>query len=224
LRETFCDASCVFSYARGAQSMESGTVNGAKQQLRTVVLLRIATLVLYYPRRGYLFIIFFIPIMLKVGKKAPAFSLLDQTEQKHSLKQYVGQWTLIYFYPKDDTPGCTKEACMIADVYKDFKRLKVAVLGVSKDTPKSHQKFAQKYNLPFTLLSDPEMAMITKYGALKEKSMFGKPVRGTLRISYLIAPDGTIARVYPEVDPATHALELLKDIKVLQKEAKKQQG
>jgi peroxiredoxin Q/BCP len=159
--------------------------------------------------------------MLKVGKKAPAFSLLDQTEQKHALKQYARQWVLIYFYPKDDTPGCTKEACMIADVYKDFKRLKVQVFGVSKDTPKTHMKFAQKYNLPFTLLSDPDMSMITKYGAFKEKNMFGKMARGTHRISYLISPDGTIAKVYPEVDPASHALELLKDIKQFQKEAKK---
>jgi len=159
--------------------------------------------------------------MLKVGKKAPLFSLLDQTEQKHTLKQYVGQWLLIYFYPKDDTPGCTKEACAIADVYKDFKRLKVQVFGVSKDTPKTHKKFADKYNLPFTLLSDPDMEMIAKYNAQKEKSMFGKPVRGTHRISYLISPEGIIARVYPEVDPANHAIELLKDIKQLQKEAKK---
>ncbi|MFN3188452.1 MAG: thioredoxin-dependent thiol peroxidase [Candidatus Paceibacteria bacterium] len=159
--------------------------------------------------------------MLKIGKKVPAFSLLDQLEQKHTLKQYAGQWVLIYFYPKDDTPGCTKEACMIADVYKDFKRLKVNVFGVSKDTPKTHKKFAEKYNLPFTLLSDPEMVMIAKYGAFKEKKMFGKTVRGTLRISYLISPEGTIAKVYPEVDPASHALELLKDIKQLQKEAKK---
>lgn len=159
--------------------------------------------------------------MLIVGKKAPAFSLLDQVEQKHTLKQYAGQWLLIYFYPKDDTPGCTKEACMIADVYKDFKRLKVQVLGVSKDTPKTHKKFAEKYNLPFTLLSDPDMSMITKYGAFKEKNMFGKVARGTQRISYLVAPDGLIAKVYPDVDPASHALELLKDIKQLQKEAKK---
>ncbi len=162
--------------------------------------------------------------MIKVGKKAPTFSLLDQSEQKHTLKQYAGQWLLIYFYPKDDTPGCTKEACAIADVYKDFKRLKVQVFGVSKDTPKTHMKFAQKYNLPFTLLSDPDMSMITKYGAFKEKNMFGKMARGTHRISYLISPDGTIAKVYPEVDPASHALELLKDIKQFQKEAEKAQA
>jgi thioredoxin-dependent peroxiredoxin len=158
--------------------------------------------------------------MLKIGRKAPAFSLLDQDAQTHTLKQYAGKWMLLYFYPKDDTPGCTKEACMIADVYKDFGRLKVVVLGVSKDTPKSHKKFAEKYNLPFTLLSDPTMEMMDTYGAFVEKQMYGKTVRGTNRISYLINPEGKIAKAYPEVDPANHALELLKDIKILQKAAK----
>lgn len=159
--------------------------------------------------------------MLKIGRKAPAFSLQDQDNKTHTAKQYIGQFTIIYFYPKDDTPGCTKEACAIADVYKDFKRLKVAVLGVSKDTPRSHKKFAEKYSLPFTLLSDPTMEMMDKYGAFVEKQMYGKTVRGTNRISYLVDPAGKIAKVYPDVDPANHALELLKDIKALQKEAKK---
>jgi thioredoxin-dependent peroxiredoxin len=159
--------------------------------------------------------------MLKIGRKAPAFKLLDQDNAEHSLKEVVGKWVLIYFYPKDDTPGCTKEACMIAEVYKDFKRLKVTVFGVSKDTPRSHKKFAEKYNLPFMLLSDPAMEMMVKYGAFKEKKMFGKVARGTHRISYLVDPEGKIAKVYPEVDPANHALELLKDIKILQKEEKK---
>ncbi|MES2749051.1 MAG: thioredoxin-dependent thiol peroxidase [Patescibacteria group bacterium] len=159
--------------------------------------------------------------MLKIGRKAPAFSLLDQDSVMHTLKHYVGKWTLLYFYPKDDTPGCTKEACMIADVYNDFKKMKVSVIGVSKDTPKSHKKFAEKYTLPFTLLSDPTMEMMDKYGAFVEKQMYGKTVRGTNRISYLINPEGKIAKAYPNVDPANHALELLKDIKVLQKEAKK---
>lgn len=155
--------------------------------------------------------------MLKIGRKAPAFSLPDQNNATHTLKQYAGSWVLMYFYPKDDTPGCTKEACMIADVYKDFKRMKVMVLGVSKDTPRSHKKFAEKYTLPFTLLSNPTMEMMDTYGAFVEKKMYGKTVRGTNRISYLINPEGKIAKVYPEVDPANHALELLKDIKVLQK-------
>lgn len=155
--------------------------------------------------------------MLKEGKKAPAFKLVDQDQQTHSLKEQLGKWTLVYIYPKDDTPGCTKEACTIADVYKDFKRLGVTVFGLSKDTPKSHKKFAEKYNLPFTLLSDETMETIDKYGALVEKQMYGKPVRGTLRISYLINPEGKIAKVYPQVDPASHALELLADIKVAKK-------
>jgi len=159
--------------------------------------------------------------MLKIGRKAPAFSLLDQISTSTTLKQYIGKWVLLYFYPKDDTPGCTKEACMIAEVYTDFKKLGVSVLGVSKDTPKSHLKFAAKYNLPFTLLSDPTMEMMDKYGALVMKKMYGKDVRGTNRISYLIDPAGKIAKVYPEVDPANHALELLKDIKQLKREAKK---
>jgi len=158
--------------------------------------------------------------MLKVGRKAPLFVLKDQDGIEQKLKSYLGQWNLIYFYPKDDTPGCTKEACTIAEVYKDFKRLKVNVFGMSKDGVKSHKKFAEKYSLPFTLLSDPTMETMDKYGALVMKKMYGKDVRGTNRISYLVDQDGKIAKVYPEVDPASHALELLKDIKQLQKAAK----
>ncbi len=158
--------------------------------------------------------------MLKVGKKAPLFSLLDQSGFQQNLKDYAGQWVVLYFYPKDDTPGCTVEACTIAEVYQDFAKLKVPVFGMSKDTVKSHQKFALKYNLPFTLLSDPTMETMDKYGALAMKKMYGKEVRGTNRITYVINPAGKIAAAYPEVDPASHALLLLKDIKRLQKEAK----
>lgn len=160
--------------------------------------------------------------MLKVGRKAPLFKLADQDEKVQSLKDYVGKWTLIYFYPKDDTPGCTKEACTISDIYKDFKRQGVVVFGVSKDTSKSHKKFAEKYSLPFTLLSDPTMEMMDKYGALVEKTMYGKPARGTNRITYIINPEGKIAKGYEKVDPASHALELLADVRVLKKEYKKQ--
>ncbi len=159
--------------------------------------------------------------MLKVGRKAPLFKLKDQEGVEQTLKSYLGKWVLLYFYPKDDTPGCTKEACMIAEVYKDFKRLGVTVLGMSKDTVRSHKKFAEKYQLPFTLLSDPDMSTIDKYGAFGEKKMFGRTVRGTHRISYLINPEGKIAKVYPEVDPATHALVLLKDLKILLKSQSK---
>jgi len=158
--------------------------------------------------------------MLKVGRKAPLFILKDQTGEERSLKVELGKWILLYFYPKDDTPGCTVEACTIAEVYQDFKKLGVTVMGMSKDTVKSHQKFAEKYHLPFILLSDPKMETMDAYGALVMKKMYGKDVRGTNRVSYLISPEGKIAKVYPEVDPANHALELLKDIKALKKAAK----
>jgi peroxiredoxin Q/BCP len=154
--------------------------------------------------------------MLKIGKKAPVFSLLDQNSEVKNLKDLTGKWAVIYFYPKDDTPGCTKEACMIAEVYKDFEKKDVTVFGVSKDSPKSHLKFAEKYNLPFTLLSDPEATMIQKYEAWKEKSMFGKKYMGIDRVTYVIDPKGKIAKVYEKVDPASHALQILADIKLLQ--------
>lgn len=159
--------------------------------------------------------------MLKVGKKAPAFKLADQEGKVQTLKEYAGKWVLLYFYPKDDTPGCTKEACTISEVYKDFKRLGVTVMGVSKDSVKSHKKFALKYSLPFTLLSDESTEMIQKYGAWAEKTMRGKKYMGTLRVSYLVSPDGMIAKVYPDVDPANHALQLLTDLKTIKKEEKK---
>ena len=159
--------------------------------------------------------------MLKVGKKAPQFKLQDQYGTWHTWRGAAGEWHIIYFYPKDDTPGCTKEACTIAEIYKDFKRAKVNVFGVSKDSVKSHLKFAEKYQLPFTLLSDPEMKMMAKYGATVEKKMFGRPVRGTKRITYLVNPEGVIVKVYPDVDPASHALELLADIKQFKKAERK---
>ena len=158
--------------------------------------------------------------MLKIGRKAPAFVLLDQDGKTQSLKEQAGKWVLIYFYPKDDTPGCTKEARMIAEVYGDFKRLGVTVFGVSKDSVKSHKKFALKHNLPFVLLADTESIMLTSYDVLVEKSMFGKKYLGIARVSYVINPEGKIAAIYPDVDPASHALTLLADIKTLKKATK----
>ena len=151
--------------------------------------------------------------MLQEGTLAPDFSLLDQNEVAHTLAQYRGKTVLLYFYPKDDTPGCTKEACMIADVYNDFSANNIVVLGVSKDTPASHKKFATKYNLPFTLLSDRSGDVIDAYGAWQNKSMFGRSFMGISRISYLIDKEGKIQKVYPKVDPASHALEILSDVK-----------
>jgi peroxiredoxin Q/BCP len=155
--------------------------------------------------------------MLSVNDTAPDFSLLDQDERTHTLNDYPNQWKVIYFYPKDDTPGCTKEACAIRDIYKDFEKLHVHVFGVSKDTPAKHKKFADKYELPFTLLSDPEATMIDAYGAGKEKSMYGKTYMGIHRMSYLLDDHNKIVKVYPKVSPTEHALELLDDIRTLKK-------
>jgi peroxiredoxin Q/BCP len=154
--------------------------------------------------------------MLKINAEAPDFSLPDETGTIRTLGDYVGQWTVLYFYPKDDTPGCTQEACAIAEVYDEFAKRGVVVLGISKDTSVSHAKFKEKYHLPFTLLSDESTKIIQAYDAWQERSLYSKKYMGTVRVSYLLAPDGTIAKVYPKVTPADHALELLRDITELQ--------
>ncbi|MFZ2205345.1 MAG: peroxiredoxin [Candidatus Magasanikiibacteriota bacterium] len=141
--------------------------------------------------------------MLKVKTLAPNFKLLDQDGKEHSLVYHRGSYVLIYFYPKDDTPDCIKEAFSIRDLYKDFKANDIKVFGISPDSIESHKKFAEKYNLPFTLLSDPEKKVIQMYEA--DSIIFCK------RISYLIGPDGTIEKVYPNVDPAKHGIEILND-------------
>ncbi len=150
--------------------------------------------------------------MLEIGTKAPEFSLKDEDSVERNLVDYRGKKVLLYFYPKDDTPGCTKEACMIADVYGDFEKKGVAVLGVSKDSSASHRRFKEKYKLPFTLLSDKDGDTIDAYGAWQNKSMFGRSFMGIARVSYLIDEDGVIVQVYPKVDPATHALQILRDV------------
>lgn len=147
------------------------------------------------------------------GKKAPAFTLPDQTGKPHALKNYAGQWVLLYFYPKDDTPGCAKEACMIRDHFPDFKKLKIIVLGVSVDSVKSHAQFIKKYKLPFTLLSDLNKEVVEKYGVWQKKKFMGREYWGTLRTSFLINPEGKIAKIYENVKPETHAEEVLKNIK-----------
>lgn len=155
--------------------------------------------------------------MLKVGTKAKDFTLEDQDGKSHTLSDYFGKWILIYFYPKDDTPGCTKEACSIGEIYPNFKKLKTKVFGISADNVKSHKKFAEKFDLPFTLLSDPDKKVLKLYGALGEKSMYGKKYIGILRTSYLIAPNGKITKVYEKVKPEIHAEEVLEDIKKFSK-------
>lgn len=153
----------------------------------------------------------------EVGALAPDFSLLDQTEVVHKLSTYRGQWVLLYFYPKDDTPGCTVEACTLRDAFPKFKKIKAVVLGLSVDSPKSHQKFVDKFSLPFTLLSDTEKIVVTKYGVWGKKKFMGREYLGTNRVSFLINPDGRIIKVYPRVDPKIHAAEVLTDLQTLAK-------
>ena len=154
---------------------------------------------------------------LKVGAKAPAFELPDQEGKIHSLKDCAGKWVLLYFYPKDDTPGCTKEACMIRDNFPEFKKLKVSVFGVSTDSVKSHGKFAEKYDLPFILLSDEKKELVEKYGVWQKKKFMGREYMGTLRTSFLIDPLQKIAKIYESVKPESHAEEVLKDLKSFKK-------
>ena len=152
------------------------------------------------------------PKMKTIKNKAQDFTLPDQDGKEHSLSDYLGQNVLIYFYPKDDTPGCTKEACMLRDDFPNFENLNAKVFGISADSVKSHKKFAEKYNLPFTLLSDEKKEVLKKYKALAEKSMFGKTFLGIKRMSYLIGKKGEILKVYENVKPSVHAKEVLEDL------------
>ena len=152
---------------------------------------------------------------LKVKQQAPEFNLADQAGREHKLVDYLGKWVLLYFYPKDDTGGCAKQACGIRDDFPNFKKLKLTVLGVSIDSVKSHAKFADKYDLPFTLLADEEKKVVKKYGVWGKKKFMGKVYMGTFRTSFLINPKGLIAKIYEKVDPATHAETVLADMKEL---------
>lgn len=152
---------------------------------------------------------------LKIGDKAPVFKLPDQNGDIHSLAEYKGKWVLLYFYPKDDTPGCTKEACLIRDNFPDFKKLKVVVFGISTDSVKSHKKFADKYNLPFVILADENKDIVKKYGVWGKKKFMGREYMGTFRTSFLIDPSGKIARIFEKVNPETHAGEVLTELKLL---------
>lgn len=143
--------------------------------------------------------------------KAPDFTLPDQNNKTHSLADYTGQWLLVYFYPKDDTPGCTKEACNFRDDLEEFKKQGLDVVGISKDSVVSHDKFASKFQLNFPILSDETTNVIKLYGAWGKKKFMGKEFEGTLRNSYLINPEGEIVRTYEGVDPSTHARDILSD-------------
>ena len=151
-----------------------------------------------------------------VGDQAPAFSLSDQDGTIHTLDQYRGRYLLLYFYPKDDTPGCTKEACALRDADPDFSKLDAAVLGVSADTVKSHKKFVEKYALTFPLLADEDRKAVEAYGVWGPKKFMGREYIGIKRTSFLIDPAGKIAKVYESVKPEKHAEEVLGDLREMQ--------
>ena len=147
--------------------------------------------------------------MLAAGIKAPDFSLSDQHGNTVSLADYAGKKIVLYFYPRDNTPGCSRQACAFAGAYEDFKTMNVAVIGVSKDSVASHVKFAEKYSLPFTLLSDPELQAIQAYDVWQEKKSYGKVSMGVVRSTYIIDENGVIEKVMPKVKPDTNAAEIL---------------
>lgn len=155
--------------------------------------------------------------MPQVGQKAPDFSAQDQHGKTHSLKEYKGSWVLLYFYPKDNTSGCTKEACAIRDTFPTFQGLKAVVFGVSVDSVASHKKFAEEYQLPFSLLADVDKSICHAYGVWQQKSMMGNTFMGIVRVSFLINPEGNIAKVYEKVKPEIHAQEVIDDLNKLQK-------
>lgn len=145
--------------------------------------------------------------MLKVGDKAPDFTLQDIT-----LSSFRGKRVVLYFYPKDNTPGCTRQACAFAGLYGEFQKKGVEVIGISKDSVASHVKFAEKYNLPFILLSDPELEAIKAYGVWQEKKLYGKVSIGVVRTTFIISPDGIIEKIMPKVKPDTNAAEILAEL------------
>lgn len=148
--------------------------------------------------------------------KVKDFELPDQEGKQHRLSDYKGQWVVLYFYPKDDTPGCTKEACNFRDSFVELQKLGVVIMGVSKDSIKSHKKFADKYHLNFPLLSDENKEIIKTYKAWGLKKFMGREFEGTKRITYLINPEGKIEKVYEKVNPLTHAGEIIKDLQTIQ--------
>jgi len=152
------------------------------------------------------------PDLIDEGRKAPAFTLTDQDGNKHKLGDYAGQYVVLYFYPKDNTSGCTKQACQFRDRLPDFEKVDAVVLGVSPDSEKSHRNFADKHELPFTLLADPDKKVLEKYGVWQEKSMYGRKYMGVVRTTYLIDPKGKVARRWDKVKVPDHAAVVLEAI------------
>lgn len=152
---------------------------------------------------------------LHVGEKAPDFDAFDQDGKKVSLKEFKGKTVVLYFYPKDNTPGCTKEACSLKDRFSTFKKKNVVILGVSKDSQSSHQKFIEKYDLPFTLIADTDKKIQMNYKVWKSKMMYGRRVVGTVRTTFIIGPDGKIKHIFNKVDCENHAEEVLDKLEEL---------
>lgn len=147
--------------------------------------------------------------MLNIGDKAPDFTLCDKNGSPVSLSDFLGKKVVVYFYPKDNTPGCTRQACAFAGAYSEFKNKNVEVIGISKDSISSHVKFAEKYDLPFVLLSDPELAAIKAFGVWQEKKNYGKVSMGVVRSTFIVDENGYIEKVIPKVKPDTNAAEIL---------------
>ena len=149
---------------------------------------------------------------MNVGDKAPDFTLVDKDGKSVSLKDFAGRRVVLYFYPKDNTPGCTRQACAFARNYSEFTRRDIVVIGVSKDSVESHRKFAEKYELPFILLADPELQAIKAYGVWQEKKLYGKVSFGVVRTTFIIDERGVISKIMPKVKPDTNAAEILAEL------------
>lgn len=150
--------------------------------------------------------------MLEIGMKAPNFTLKDKNGNDVSLSDFIGKKVVLYFYPKDNTPGCTRQACAFAGAYKQFEAKGVEVIGISKDSTASHVKFAEKYDLPFVLLSDPDRIAIEAYGVWQEKKMYGKVTFGVVRTTFIIDENGNIEKIMPKVKPDTNAADILAEL------------
>ena len=150
--------------------------------------------------------------MLELRSKAPDFTLNDKDGKQVSLSDFLGKKVVLYFYPKDNTPGCTRQACAFAGAYEEFRGKNVEVIGISKDSVASHVKFAEKYNLPFVLLSDPELQAIQAYGVWQEKKLYGKVSMGVVRTTFIIDEEGKIEKIMPKVKPDTNAAEILAEL------------
>ena len=150
--------------------------------------------------------------MLEIGMLAPDFALLDSEGREHKLSDYFGKKIVLYFYPKDNTPGCTRQACAFASAYDEFRRRDIVVIGISRDSVASHKRFSEKYNLPFILLSDPDLVAIQSYGVWQEKKLYGKTSFGVVRTTFIIDETGKISAVMPKVKPDTNAGEILDNL------------